>query len=214
MVDTVFQRIYMMSVSGSLVFLIILFFRLFLTKIPKSLTIFLWAIVFFRLVSPFPLKVPISAFHLFSGIPFINTAFLPYEQDASIWPFFEENNVVPEIITYNNAQISQPLAASWYTLQSALLLIWASGLFIFLLINIVRIFRVRGIISASLHLEKNIFEADHLSTPFVYGLIRPVIVLPAGLTEKDKKLIVLHEQYYIIRWRWWFCRWCLLHLPV
>ncbi|KJR44320.1 Regulatory sensor-transducer, BlaR1/MecR1 family [Desulfosporosinus sp. I2] len=48
-------------------------------------------------------------------------------------------------------------------------------------------------------IDGNIYEADNLKTPFVLGLFRPIIYIPKGLSEEDKRYIVLHERMYI--WR-------------
>ena len=49
-------------------------------------------------------------------------------------------------------------------------------------------------------IEKNIYEAKNLKTPFVLGLIRPKIYLPVGLNVKEEQdYILLHEQTHIHR---------------
>lgn len=45
----------------------------------------------------------------------------------------------------------------------------------------------------------NIYLAEHLETPFVMGIIRPRIYLPASLTDKEKRYIILHEEMHIKR---------------
>jgi len=47
--------------------------------------------------------------------------------------------------------------------------------------------------------DKNIFEAKNLKTPFVFGLINPRIYLPAGLDATERRYILLHEQIHIRR---------------
>jgi hypothetical protein len=56
----------------------------------------------------------------------------------------------------------------------------------------------RQLISAKF-IEKNIFEAKNLKTPFVLGLIRPKIYLPVGLNVEERSYILLHEQTHIHR---------------
>lgn len=48
-------------------------------------------------------------------------------------------------------------------------------------------------------IEKNIYEAKNLKTPFVLGLISPTIYLPVGLSVEEKDYILLHEQTHIHR---------------
>ena len=47
--------------------------------------------------------------------------------------------------------------------------------------------------------KDNIYLAEHLDTPFVMGIIRPKIYLPASLTGDEKKYILLHEKMHIRR---------------
>ena len=49
----------------------------------------------------------------------------------------------------------------------------------------------------SLHLRDNLYLADHISTPFVLGLVRPKIYLPSTLAEGGDGYIIRHEQYHI-----------------
>lgn len=43
------------------------------------------------------------------------------------------------------------------------------------------------------------FLADHIPTPFVLGVFRPVIYLPSGLPEEERSHILLHERTHIRR---------------
>ena len=47
--------------------------------------------------------------------------------------------------------------------------------------------------------EENIFEANNLETPFLFGIIKPKIYLPAGLDDAERSYILLHEQTHIRR---------------
>ncbi len=50
-----------MSLSASCVALIVILVRLLLRKAPKIYSYALWAVVFFRLVCPFSIQLPVSA---------------------------------------------------------------------------------------------------------------------------------------------------------
>lgn len=50
-----------MSLSASCVALIIMLIRLALRRVPKIYSYALWAVVFFRLVCPFTIQLPVSA---------------------------------------------------------------------------------------------------------------------------------------------------------
>jgi beta-lactamase regulating signal transducer with metallopeptidase domain len=46
---------------------------------------------------------------------------------------------------------------------------------------------------------KNVYLADHISTPFVIGLIHPKIYLPSTLTVNEMSYVILHERTHIRR---------------
>jgi beta-lactamase regulating signal transducer with metallopeptidase domain len=47
--------------------------------------------------------------------------------------------------------------------------------------------------------EGNIYESDKITSPAVYGVIRPKIVIPAALAQEDLDYVILHEQAHIRR---------------
>lgn len=63
--------------------------------------------------------------------------------------------------------------------------------------SVVTLLRLRRRLVGSLHLRDNLYLADHISTPFVLGLVRPKIYLPSTLTEGEMGYIIRHEQYHI-----------------
>ena len=51
----------------------------------------------------------------------------------------------------------------------------------------------------AVHMEGNIWECDHLTTPFVLGIVRPRIYIPFHLSAEGKPYILAHETYHIRR---------------
>ena len=47
--------------------------------------------------------------------------------------------------------------------------------------------------------EANLIEGESIQSPFVIGLIRPKIYIPAGLSQKEREYIILHERTHIRR---------------
>ncbi len=45
----------------------------------------------------------------------------------------------------------------------------------------------------------HVYLADHITTPFVLGVLRPRIYLPSSLTQEQQSYILLHEQHHIRR---------------
>ena len=51
----------------------------------------------------------------------------------------------------------------------------------------------------SKHLRENIYLSEKVTSPAVYGIIRPRIVLPTTWADRDLDLVLLHEQTHIRR---------------
>ncbi|MGD9569923.1 MAG: M56 family metallopeptidase [Sedimentibacter sp.] len=77
--------------------------------------------------------------------------------------------------------------------------IWVLGIIALLAYSLVSILIIKRQLKSAQLIEKNIFKAKNLKTPFVLGLIRPKIYLPIGLNGTERSYIFLHEQTHIHR---------------
>ncbi|MCL2672263.1 MAG: M56 family metallopeptidase [Clostridiales bacterium] len=55
--------------------------------------------------------------------------------------------------------------------------------------------KLRGAVLA----EAGVYEAKNLKTPFVIGVLRPKIYIPAGLSTEERRYVLLHERVHIRR---------------
>lgn len=59
-------------------------------------------------------------------------------------------------------------------------------------------------IKATLPLDKNIFLCDDISTPFILGVLNPVIYLPSAMEKQGREYVIAHEKAHIRRRdHWW-----------
>ena len=65
--------------------------------------------------------------------------------------------------------------------------------------GVTSLLRLRRRLVGAVPLEKSVYLVDHISTPFVLGLVRPKIYLPSALPEGERGYILLHERYHIRR---------------
>ena len=72
---------------------------------------------------------------------------------------------------------------------AAALLLWSGFKYLYLR------FRLRE----AAKLEKGVFEAEGLSSPFVLGILRPRIYLPWGMAPAERQWVLLHERTHIRR---------------
>lgn len=92
---------------------------------------------------------------------------------------------------------AESLRVLWLYLAPALEALWAAGIALILLVNLYHIFRVKKAVSPerweSWDAKRRIAEIEELPAPFLWGIVRPVIMLPAGLSKEERKYIAAHE---------------------
>ena len=82
--------------------------------------------------------------------------------------------------------------------------LWLAGVILLLLYALVSYLRLRRRVSTATLLRENIRQSEWVDTPFVLGLLRPVIYLPYRLEERDLSYVIAHERAHIRRGdHWW-----------
>jgi len=76
---------------------------------------------------------------------------------------------------------------------------WLFGIALLLAYSIVTTVRLNRKLKNATPIDENIYEKKGITTPFVFGVLRPKIYLPIGLYDKEKAYIVKHEQVHIKR---------------
>ena len=185
-----------MSITASYVILFVIVIRLMLKKAPKVISYALWSVAAFRLLIPFSFK---SVFSLMprktNAVPLPNGVI--YQQSSQI------DNGIRVLDSFTSESLhAQHTSASLSPLQIFIeygAYIWMLGIIVLFVYSFVSILVLRRRLKAAQLIERNIFEARNLQTPFVLGLIRPKIYLPVGLKDDERDYILLHEQIHIRR---------------
>ena len=185
-----------MSITASYVILFVILVRLLLKKAPKVISYALWGVVAFRLI------IPLHFESIFSLIPRnTNTVPIPYDIIYQESPQF--NSGIKVVDSFISEALPAPtIKASVNPLQIYTDIgayLWALGIIALLVYSCVSVLKLKTQLKSAQLLEHNIFEAKNLKTPFVLGLIRPKIYLPAGLNDTERVYILLHEQTHIHR---------------
>ena len=192
----IFLNVLNMSLTASYVILIVILVRLLLKKAPKYISYTLWIVVAFRLIIPFTLESSYSLMPSKSNVDYIPHDII-YQGNPQI------NSGVDRIDTFVNNSLPAPtIEASVNPLQIYIKIgayIWLLVIGSLLIYSYVSILILKSRLKKAQLIEKNIFEAKNIRTPFVLGIIRPRIYLPAGLTKEEQDYIILHEQTHINR---------------
>lgn len=195
MLDGLFLSVLNMSIAASLVILVVLLVRLLLKKAPKIFSYALWAVVLFRLICPFSFESAI-------GLLPINKTPIPHDIAYQAQPQVDtginivDNMVNPMLPIPNNAENSVNPLQIWVFVGSA---IWAIGMLAMLLYSIIQFVRLKKKLIGATPLQDNIYLADHITSPFVMGFIKPHIYLPSSMAKTEQAFIIAHEQYHIKR---------------
>ncbi len=76
-------------------------------------------------------------------------------------------------------------------------LVWILGIAAVIIYAVVSCVRLRIRLRGSKRLNDNVFRCNNIDSPFVIGVLRPLIYLPSTLAETDVKSVLLHEKEHI-----------------
>lgn len=189
----IFQKALNMSIAAGWLILAVIALRLLLRRAPKRFRLLLWAVVGLRLALPWSIESALSlipsAQTLPEGImleraPVLDTGISAL--NGAINPGFTAA-FTPELgVSANPLQVLLPIAAAFWMLGAAAMLLWA----------LVSWLRLRKRVREAVRLEENVYECE-ITSPFVLGLFRPRIYLPFSLENGERELVLAHERAHI-----------------
>lgn len=200
----------------TLVILAVLLVRLLLRRLPKKYSYLLWSVVGIRML--FQIQFParfslLSLWHYMtqqiSGSQLLTAPKQLTNMQKITDPQAGAQNLQPagQLITGQTvtgaarglSQAGAKAGSGWDHLLQICMLIWIAGMIVLLLYGILSYFKCRRMTVQAVHMEGNIWECDHLATPFVLGIVRPRIYIPFHLSAEEKPYILAHETYHIRR---------------
>lgn len=85
-------------------------------------------------------------------------------------------------------------------LKATVQLVWLMGILTIILFQLISIKRLQRRITLGREVsrdeERQIVEMEGLDTPFLWGVLKPVIYLPAGMEKEERKYVTAHENYH------------------
>ncbi len=191
MIGQICYWIFNMSIVASFMGLIVLALRK-IRLIPHRVSVFLWLIPFFRMTIPLGLNNPYSLMSLISR--FTTKTVTVYDPGYDI--ALSATNTLMAADSYfpmtYKIDILRPVFAVagtvWITIAMAILIA----------LTVIYITTKREIKDAE-NLKDNICLSSKVTSPAVYGIIRPRIVLPSSYKDKELEYIVRHEKTHIRR---------------
>jgi beta-lactamase regulating signal transducer with metallopeptidase domain len=198
MMQLVFEKILWMSLSGTLGIFCVLICRVLLKGIPNRYSYLLWGIVLYRLLCPVAVWAPLSPY-LQSAIPAVLT------DEAQITPVVGGQS--PHFTEPLTQMISNRFSGeSTIMLQinpwvQLLYIVWLVGTLVFLAHGAYAALRLRQRVQSAAMVSANplIYALPGIETPFVFGVLRSAIYIPAELDLADSQAVIWHERIHIKR---------------
>ena len=192
-----FARILNMSLTGSIVIAVVLLARLFLKRAPKIYSYALWAVVLFRLLCPLSITAGLS---VLKPIP-VTMRTTPGVSSVDYQPVqqaLSRGGYVPAV--------QQPVA-DWepeqaepeVTVLQIAAYVWLTGASVMAIYSMVQYLTLRHRLVGAAPYREEICLADHITTPFVLGVLRPRVYLPSETPEGERAFIIAHERHHIRR---------------
>lgn len=214
-----FEQIKAMAWAAAFVIPVVLLCRCLLARAPKKFSYYLWGIVALRLI--FPVMLP-SEFSLFHYTNRVEAEFTRWEREEETFYALEnglgETYKEPEEMTAGETMPEQTFTDTNFaekTMQDSETLSSSGQFCMFASDGAVYIWLVGGatllsyaVISYTLlkkklrfatKLKDGIYESEAVQSPFVFGIVKPVIYLPYHLNETEMAYILKHEKYHIRR---------------
>ena len=215
--EKLFLQIVNISLVASWLILAVFVLRLVLRRAPKWITCILWGLVAIRLVFPFSIESGMSLIPSAKPLPddFVYTS-RPYIDsgvdaiDQVINPIVSvvldadsiSNGSNTDLITDTDPVIDTNLTTSVNPARIASFVcsrIWLTGIILVLLYAIISTIMLKRRIATATLLDKGIKQSERVQSPFVFGVINPIIYLPYGLDEADLRYVIEHEKAHIKR---------------
>ena len=191
--EELFLKILKMSIASSYVILIVMLVRLLLKRFPKIFSYMLWLVVLFRLICPFSFESNISL------IPKNYPVSLESKiiSDNSANTYIQNTNSTTENYS-NTIEVNKenPNSLNIISISSKL---WITAVLFMMLYSTFSIVKLKKALRFSIHIKDNIYKSSNINTAFVSGIINTKIYIPEGLSEKQEKYILVHENVHVKR---------------
>ena len=189
----IFLKVLDMSLTGAIVCGIVILVRLFLRRAPKIWSYILWSVVLFRFLCPVSLSVPAAPLEL--AAPQV-THYGEHTTTVSYIPAQLAERSFTEGLLLEAASREYAKAVSVADICAVL---WLCGISVLVLSGVVSYLRMHRDLVGAMHLEENIYLADHIGMPFVLGLMWPRIYIPSFIPVRERTFILAHEKHHIRR---------------
>lgn len=213
--EALFLKILSLSLGATYVAAAVIALRFLMKRTPKWIVCAMWGLVAIRLLCPFTLESAVSL----APSPYfrpaqLNSANQPETPAQTPRPSAAQPAPAGAVQAPTESQAQVPASApteipeeSQTPTQSRIALfarVWLLGVAGMLGYLIFSTLRLRRRVGVSIPMAEKVRCSESVDTPFVLGLFRPTIYLPASVSPEDIPYVLAHERTHIRRWdHWW-----------
>lgn len=227
--SALFLRILNLSITAGWLVSAIILVRLAFKKIPKTFRVVLWAFVGIRLMFPFSFESVLSLIPsaetvppeiLYTDAPAIESGISVLNETVN--PILSDKLAPTVGASVNPTQVVTEVVAHIWIMGMVFMAVYAVFSYLCVWRKVREAVPLEGnswsVVHPSLlptdktrwgdHFSSlpanNIRLCDHISTPFILGVIHPRIYLPSTMSEQDMGYVIAHEKAHLKRRdHWW-----------
>lgn len=199
--SAVFLKLLNLSITASWLILAVVLARFILKKAPKWVSCVLWTLVAVRLVCPFTLESALSLIPSSETIPSNIEMMQKPAIDSGITII---NEAINPVIANHYAPDPLTSANPLQIIIPVLSIVWIVGMATMLLYALISYIRLKKSVGASVSVRDNILACDEVKSPFILGIIKPLIYVPSSMKGETLDYVITHESAHIKRHdHWW-----------
>ncbi len=227
MLQVIFEVVLRMSMQGVVIFTIVFFLRFILKKlhISHKYIVVLWMILFFYLVFPWKLEMPVGFWNdsavawygsdvsdewhteEMQGESEVNASFFVGDMPVLDTDIAEDMNLADNMsgttIDYEEVlqeeEVTQNTISFWVRVKETLPYVWCIAGIALCSHFIWSYMVIKRKLSVCEKGSDNIYYAQDIATPMVFGMIKPRIYLPVELEKNNLFYVLSHERMHIKR---------------
>ena len=199
--NAIFLKIINLSLNASWLILVVIVARLLLKKTPKWISCLLWGLVAIRLLCPLSIESALSLLPSGRVIPAdIETMQDPHINTGVMFINNTVNPVIEKSLSPEAASSVNPMQVVVYAGS----VIWVAGMAAMLIYALISYVMLKKKVKASVAVDDRVRECDEVRSPFILGILHPVIYFPSGMSGETLKLVLAHEKAHLRRHdHWW-----------
>ena len=182
------------SIQACYLIIAIIILRLIWKRVPKLLYRYLWCLVGLRHALPFTLETALSLIPqktviepeiVYSQKPMVDSGIVLINQAVN--PVITEHFTPDVTVSVNPLQVGAAVGTG----------IWLVGMLLLIMYSLISYIRLHHQMRDAVLLKENIYQSEKVSSPFVFGFLKPRIYLPYSLTKENLDYVIAHEKMHI-----------------